>query len=192
MEELETKVRDELAAITDVLEDILGRRSCWNGEVELSDDATMFGKASWSGRIVINRKVAQDDVRWRTLIHEALHTFSVGLTPVAYETLKGWEEGVVEQLQRLLRPRLLQSLGVRVPAPLFLAIEADHPYNLYVDALEGLRLSLGRSEEAFYLHLLSVPLGQRANDVIVQGQQLPEDRCLHFRRVFSASFPRLR
>lgn len=96
MEELETQVRDELAAITDVLEDILGRRSHWSGEVELSDDASTFGKASWSGRVVINRKVAQSDLRWRTEIHEVLHLFSVGLTSTAYAELLGWEEGVVE------------------------------------------------------------------------------------------------
>ncbi len=40
MDEIETQIRGELAAIADFLEERLGRRSRWNGEVELSDDAS--------------------------------------------------------------------------------------------------------------------------------------------------------
>ncbi|MBA2679155.1 MAG: hypothetical protein H0U76_12255 [Ktedonobacteraceae bacterium] len=81
MDELETQIRDELSAITDMLEEILGRRSRWNGKVELMEDSSFLGKALWNGRISINRGLAKSELRWRTEIHEALHLFSVGLSP---------------------------------------------------------------------------------------------------------------
>ena len=134
MDDLEKQVRDELAAISGALESILGRRSRWNGEVELSDEAAVYGKALWSGGIVLNRRVAASEARWRTEIHEPLHTFSPGLTASAYLTLPGWEEGIVEQLQRSLRPGILARLSVRVPDEVFIAVEAGHEYNRYIAA----------------------------------------------------------
>lgn len=67
MDDLETQITDKVSAITGYLEQQLGRRSRWNGEVELSNDPTAFGKALWNGRISINRQTAQTDLRWRTL-----------------------------------------------------------------------------------------------------------------------------
>ena len=192
MDELETQVRGELAAITDFLEEQLGRRSRWNGEVELSDDASTFGKASWSGRIVINRKVAQSELRWRTELHEALHLLSVGLTSITYAELLGWEEGVVEQLQRLLRPTILRSLNVSIPEDVFLTAEARHRYNHFINALEDLRLLLGESAEGFYLRLLAVPLRERPANVMESGAILPPDDVTQFRRAFAVSFSLLR
>ena len=192
MDETETRVRDELAGVIGVLEDLLGRRSRWNGILQLSPERSIRGKMQWDGMVLLRADLAQEDVRWRTLIRKSLHTFSVGSTPVAYADMEGWGEGVVEQLQRLLRPRVLQSLEVTVSETVFRAVEEDHPYNKYVAAFERLRVSLGKPEEAFYTHLLSVPHGQRANDVIAQGQSLPREDFLSFRRVFSVSFSQLR
>jgi len=192
MEELETQIRDELAAIVDVLENILGRRSRWNGEVGLSDDASTFGKALWSGRVVINRQTARSALRWRTEIHEALHLFSVGLTSSTYAELPGWEEAVVEQLQRLLRPTLFHSLGVDVSEAIFLAVEAKHRYNRFINAVEDLRLLLGEPAEGFYLSLLAVPLRERPANVMAAGSTLAPEDMLRFRRAFAVSFSLLR
>jgi hypothetical protein len=192
MEELEAQVRDELSAITNFLENRLGRRSRWDGEVELSDDASVFGKALWSGRVVVNRAVAQTDLRWRTEIHEALHLFSVGLTSATYVELRGWEEGVVEQLQRQLRPDIFRSLNIRIPEAVFLVKEAGHRYNRFIKALEDLRLLLGETPEQFYSRLLEVPLTDRPATVMAAGVLLPPDDVVLFRRTFAISFSLLR
>lgn len=192
MDEPETQIRDELASITDVLENILGRRSRWNGEVELSDEAAAFGKARWSGGIILNRALAGSELRWRTEIHEALHLFSVGLTSTTYVELRGWEEGVVEQLQRLLRPDIFRSLNIRVPEAVFLVKEADHRYNRFIRALEELRLFLDEPSEQFYSHLLGVPLMDRPATVMAAGVLLPSDDLILFRRTFAVSFSLLR
>lgn len=192
MDELEKQVRDELAAIVDVLEDILGRRSRWNGVVELSDDGSSFGKALWSGRIVINRRLARTDLRWRTEIHEALHLLSEGITPQSYLNFQGWEEGAVEQLQRLLRPSVLKSLGVGVAEAVFVAEEVTHEYNRFIAAYETLRKQLNEAEMLFYLNLLATPLSERPAAVIQAGRQLPPDQFRAFQRAFGLAFSSLR
>ena len=104
MNEAEARVQQELIAIVDVLSELTGLTSRWSGEVELSQDARAFGRKPISCRIVLNERLADQPVRWRTLIHEALHLFSAGYDSQDYQAWRGWEEGVVEQLQRLFRP----------------------------------------------------------------------------------------
>lgn len=192
MDELTAQVTDELAAITNFLEHHLGRRSRWNGEVELSDDPTAFGKALWNGRISINRQAAQTDLRWRTEIHEALHGFSMGLSQASYAELRGWEEGIVEQLQRTLRPSILRSVNVVVPDDIFVNVEQHHYYNRFISALEAIRQELHEPKETFYLRLLAVSLNERPAEVLKQSQRLiGEDRAA-FRRTFALSFSVLR
>lgn len=192
MDETETQLRDEVSRIVAVLEGLTGRRSRWTGVVELSDDITIRGKISWKGDIAINRGLAATDLRWRTEIHEALHTFSEGLTPSHYFDLIGWEEGTVEQLQRLLRPVILAEVGAPVPEPIFLAVEQSHEYNRYIAALEGLRETLGHAAPDFYLRLLETPLGQRPMIAIQAGQKRQGEPFKNFQRAFAASFTVLR
>ena len=78
MNEAEARVQQELIAIVDVLSELTGLTSQWSGEVELSQDARAFGRKPFSCRIVLNERLADQPVRWRTLIHEALHSFSAG------------------------------------------------------------------------------------------------------------------
>ena len=69
-----------------------GLRSRWDGTVTVLDDRTaaMFSRAAffarkdWSCAITILDPVVTAPARWRTLIHEALHSVSVGLTPQSY------------------------------------------------------------------------------------------------------------
>ena len=192
MDELETQIRAELAAITDILENILGRRSRWNGEVELSDEAAAYGKARWSGGIVLNRGVAASEARWRTEIHELLHTFSPELTASSYLSLPGWKEGIVEQSQRSLRADILTRLSVTVPDGVFGAVEAGHEYNRYISALDKLVTILNESGEVFCRELLAVPLKDRPAAVIQRGRQLPSDQFRVFQREFALAFSILR
>ena len=192
MDELEAKITEEIAAITDWLQASLGRPSRWNGEVELSDDADNYGKALWSGHISLGRQIAQNDLRWRTMIHEALHLFSAGLTPMTYLELRGWEEGVVEQLQRLLRRDILYSLQVSVPVDMFLSAEKHHRYNGFVSAFEDMREFLGEPSAEFYLNLLATPLKERPAEMMAASTRLSAEDSITFRRVFALSFSILR
>ncbi len=192
MDELTARITDEIAAITDYLEQRLGRRSRWNGKVNLAIASDNYGQALWDGSISINHSLAQTDLRWRTLIHEALHHFSAGLTPTSYFELPGWEEGSVEQLQRILRSEILFSLGVSVARPIFEAVENNHKVNKHIEALESLRNALGEPIPGFYDSLLTMPLKIRPAGIIELGRQLPPDDYYNFQRVFALAFSRLR
>ena len=192
MDELETQLQNELSRITEVLETSLGRPSRWNGEVEVLDDVSVYGRARWNGRIAINHQIAQNDLRWRTEIHEALHLFSVGLTPQDYLDFQGWEEGVVEQLQRLFRPHILHSLHVAIPEEVFAAEEATHEYNRFILALEKLRGIVNEPIMPFYMTLLAAPLVSRSSLVIQAGRQLPANQFRGFQRDFALAFSVLR
>ena len=192
MDELETQIQAELSAITDFLEERLGRRSRWNGDVELSDDSSALGKALWNGCISINRKLARTDLRWRTQIHEALHLFSTGLNPQGYLDLEGWEEGVVEQFQRLLRPHILASFSVIIPETVFAIEEAKHDYNRYISALEGLREELNEPSLVFYHDLLVTALQSRPSLIIQAGRRLSPSQFKGFQRKFALAFSVLR
>ncbi len=122
--------------------------------------------------ILLNAAVAERPVRWRTLLHEALHSVSVGYIRVDYDTLIGWEEGTVEQLQRLLRRRVLESLGVDVAEEVFAETEADYPFNPYINALEDVRDVLGVPPLDFYLRLLNTPIAQRPGSIFGQTMGL--------------------
>ncbi len=192
MDDLQAQVTDEIAAITDFLEQRLGRRSRWNGDVELSEDADNYGKALWSGSISINRRLATTDLRWRTEIHEALHLFSIGLTSPTYFELPGWEEGVVEQLQRTLRNEVLFSLGFNLASSIFAAVENNHKVNRYIEALEAFRTALGESSPSFYQSLLTTPVKNRPGRIIELGRLLPADDYYNFQRIFAVAFSKLR
>jgi hypothetical protein len=100
----------------------------------------------------------------------------------------GWDEGVVEQMQRLLRPQVLAFLGITVNEGVFAKWEIAHEYNGRILALEHLRHELGREDTAFdfYRELLSTPLRDRPGFVLAQSRFLPADEYKSFVRVFSA------
>lgn len=58
---------------------------------------------------IVSSLAGQPD-RWLTLIHEALHTVSTGYVRKDFSALPGWEEDIVEHLQRLFRPAILLHL----------------------------------------------------------------------------------
>jgi hypothetical protein len=149
-----------------------GLHSNWNGLVELVPNANFRGKKPFTCEILIDEALVNEEVRWRTLIHEALHAFSTGYTQIDFMANRGWEEGVVEQLQRIIRASVLSHLGVSVDHALFIAIEEEHAFNIYIDALESIRGVLEIEAEPFYLSLLKTPIKNRYSSLIALSRSM--------------------
>ena len=181
------QVRAELHRLLPVLSRLTGLPSRWNGELVLVPDAGFKGKKLFSCSVLLDAALASRDVRWRTLIHESLHALSVGYNRMDFEALSGWEEGVVEQLQRLLRPEVLIALGVSLEEAVFAPAEAAHPYNRYIRVLEELRQGLNLPGKAFYCGLLATPIKDRPAFVYGLGKNVPEGDRTAFTRTFSVA-----
>ena len=139
----------------------------------------VLAEKQWGCSILVNSSIVDDPIRWRTLIHEMLHSVSVGTNEENYKRLRGWEEGVVEQLQRLLRPEILFRLNIAVPETTFTPAEAIWPYNSYIAAMERLRNYLKAD-------LLRTPLADRLSYARLL------DASSEYLRVFAAASGRLR
>lgn len=189
MDELKVRTQQELEDIIAVLTELTGLPSRWSGRVELVPDAEFKGRKRQMCDIQLDAALAAQDERWPTLIHESLHSISARYNANDFRNFRGWEEGVVEQLQRLFRPAVLQRLGVVLPAGFFDAVEASHNFNAYIAALEGLRLLLSEPEvnqQNFYLDLLKLPIKERPDRLVRLCLALEQPQ----RGVFIAAFSR--
>ncbi len=159
---MEGELQLNLRQIIQVLEDILGRPSRWNGNLALEREISYSGMMHYDGSISISELACADlNLRWRTLIHEALHTFSPQYTRREFLMARGWEEGVVEQMQRLLRPQIMAALGVELDEAVLAGVESSHAYNVFITLLEDLRQRLDDAPLSFYRMLLATPLPER-------------------------------
>lgn len=195
MDELEARTQQELEAIIAVLTGLTGLPSRWSGRVELVLESEFKGKRRFVCDIQINAELAGQEERWTTLIHEALHSLSVGYIRDDYQEFQGWEEGVVEQLQRLFRPRILAALSIPVNPEIFQRLDAEHAYNKFITALESLReLRQVPAEQAgvFYVDLLATPLRDRQSSINQHGFLLPASQRLQFFAAVSSSSAALR
>ena len=180
MDDLEARTQQELTGIVSILTELTGLPSRWSGRVELVPDAEFKGRKRQMCDIQINAALTAQDERWPTLIHEALHSISAGYNANDFRDYRGWEEGVVEQLQRTFRPTILQRLGVVVPDNVFYAEEESHGFNDYIAALESLRLLLKETSSPdatqldFYLGLLGLPIKDRPNSILRIFIALPQ------------------
>jgi hypothetical protein len=165
----QTQIEREVRQITQIVEQLTGLQSRWSGEVKLIGDAYFNGKKPFTCEILIAANLADREARWRTLIHEALHAVSVGYVQADFEANRGWEEGVVEKLQRIIRPSVLAILGLDLAESLFEAIEEDHAFNVYIQALERVRTAFGTEELPFYLNLLKTPIKNRYSSLLAQS-----------------------
>ena len=137
---MEGELQISFRQIIRVLEDILGRPSRWNGNLALEREISYSGMMHYDGSISISELACADpNLRWRTLLHEAVHTFSPPYTRREFLMARGWEEGVVEQMQRLLRPQVVAALGVHLDDVVLAGVEANHSYNVFIALLEDLR-----------------------------------------------------
>lgn len=116
---------EELRQIIAFVEVATGLPSRWNGSLlvlaEGTDEAwtaqalprvSSLAKKEWNCSITVAESVLQDNRRWRTLLHESLHSVSVDLTEPECQRFALWEEAVVESLQRLYRPLLFQHFKI--------------------------------------------------------------------------------
>lgn len=193
MDTLTAQIHGELSRIVPIVSQLTGLPSNWNGDVTLEQTEEFHGKKKFSCGVVISTAIASKEVRWRTLIHEALHCVSVGYIRPAFEALPGWEEGVVEQLQRQLRSQVLAVLSVPVNETLLLEADRSHSYNRYVNPLEMIREAIGIADViSFYLGLLATPINNRPAYVHGLGRRLTRGDYLRFVRLFSTSHSALK
>lgn len=181
------RLHQEVNALVVVLTRLTGLPSRWNGEISLVPGADFKGKKRFSCGIELHADLANQEVRWLTLIHEVLHSLSVGYVASVYQDFPGWEEGVVEQLQRYFRPLVLAELGILGDTKTFLTVEKSHKYNVYVQALERLRLLIDVEAIPFYLDLLRLPIKQRSVYVYGLGRHFTGNRKFEYLHAFSAS-----
>ena len=176
---------ETLTQVVGALSELLERPSRWTGTLELTESLFSSGVAHLDGRIEITRAVwRQPQYRWRTVVHEALHLCSPPYTSHEYSLGRGWEEGVVEQMQRLLRQEVFRRMGVAMAEDAFAERDAAHEYNAYIQALESLRQPLRMSPLDFYVWLLATPLSSRAIAARDAGDALPEqEERIAFRRL---------
>lgn len=190
--DLEAQIRGEIQQIMPLVSALTGLPTRWSGRVELVENAGFLGQKRFSCDIIILQSLAGQPGRWSTLIHEALHAASAGYVREDFLALPGWEEGVVEKLQRLLRPAILSSLGVFVSEETFTFREVSHPYNAYIEVLEKIRAALSVSEVQFYQRLLTTPIAGRPALIFSQIRSLPSEVQRAALAILSASNATLR
>ncbi len=179
------RIAGELREIVAALSQMTGLTSQWSGTVRLVDGADFKGQKPFQCDILLNANLTNEDSRWRTLLHEALHSFSQGYNRDDFESFRGWEEGVVEKLQRLLRPVALSALTVVVPESVSQALEEQHLYNDYLNALSELQQISGQPEQQFYINLLGTPIRDRPASIYALSRPLTGQVRADFLRCFS-------
>ena len=156
----------QVAEIIDWLKQHTGLVSRWNGRIHTSDDIDINGlpafsaKKEWDCEIAVHQSVLQTSGLFETLVHECLHSVSVGMEPLPYFRYRGYEEGTVELATRLLGPQI--AISMKFPG----AFDSRVSYNRYVQLLEKLRMETGKDEQDFTLALLRTPLAYREQTVV--------------------------
>ena len=168
-EETRQRVAEELQQLIEIVEQITGLQSRWSGSVELVPDAEFRGLKPFRCDILLDAGLAFKEIRWRTWLHEVLHSVSAGYNLIDFNAGQGWEEGVVEALQRHLRVSVLSAIGVDVEEAIFLAAEQEHAFNRYIAALENIRTALDQDAQTFYIYLLRTPIKDRHGMLLRQA-----------------------
>jgi hypothetical protein len=191
---LADEARELVAGVVSALQELLeGAPSRWNGVVVLDDLSLNAGSMRPDGTIVLLLPLWERGgaARHRLVIHESLHTLSPWTTP-EYRDGKGWEEGVVEQLQRLLRQAVLDKMGLSIPEGEFASADLRHPFNPYIAELEALRERLSAEPVPFYRRLLRLPIPERVLHLASLGDELTAAERSAFRQQLAVANVRLR
>ncbi len=190
----EDRVRDELNAVKEAVEQLTGLRSRWSGNVILLASREIvalkgtltFAEKRWNCDVLVNADLIATPTRWRTYIHEMLHSVSVGLNETDVGRFRGWEEGVVEQTQRLFRQDIFTRIRIDSPESAYAEMDRLWKLNSYIKALEELRQVLLLDAEPYYLRLLQTPLNARLG--LVRGFSSEPD----YQRLFAYTIGKLR
>lgn len=169
------RVCQELELIRREVEHMTELPSRWNGNVIIDPPDTPYrGLKPFHCAIHLRSDLVNLPIRWRTLIHESLHAVSQGYNQFDYNAWKGWEEAVVEQLQRLLRGDILKGIGVPIDETLFLNYEENSVLNPYIAAVEDVRVASGENDaKVFYIRLLRTPIKGRYSLLISDAMKGP-------------------
>jgi hypothetical protein len=164
IQQLQQKVQQDITAIHTEVHRITGLQSRWNGAIYLPDAndpdyATAAGTKEWTSDISIRRDYVTSVHYFHICLHEALHGFSVGMTPINYIAYRGYEEGVIEQCTRLLSSEIAVNLNMAFTG-------GYGAYQTEIGRLETLRSRTNIAERDFYLGLLATPLDNREETVI--------------------------
>jgi hypothetical protein len=200
-DELTEQIRGELERIQPVVTRLLSTTNRWNGSVELVESDRFKGRKRFDCGIEIEYTAAQSAARWRTLIHEMIHAQSTGLTREDFRMHKGWEEGTVENLQRLIRGQVLAEIGVTVDEAILVADDATYTYEQHVKDLEALRVALNQmngwsknepeDKICFYRDLLDMQLKTRPVRIMRWARNMPPERSRAFLLTYASVFRRL-
>lgn len=165
----EQKVYDVAEQLCPFVESMTGLSSRWNGQIVFSEETTPAGFMVYSGRkewncaITLHRDRLTTIGWYGTLLHEMIHSVSVGSDKANRQDLignRGWEEGVVEKLTRLFFVEVMNHLGVGD------RFGERIQYAEFVNALEEFRKRSGKQERLFYLELLQTFLRDRRMTVL--------------------------
>lgn len=166
----------DLSRVIQAIQSHTSLTSRWNGSLQVRGlDFGFSGQKHRSCAISIREDVLRLPAnRWSTMIHEGLHSVSNGFVGAGF-VADVWEEAVVEQAQRLLRPMILSDLGIAVPGDDLPARDELHPYNADIRRLEIVRRALGRDSRDFYLMLLAPSPPERVRFRIEAQRRLQSD-----------------
>jgi hypothetical protein len=126
MDSEHAQLQSETEQVIRIVSELTGLTSRWGGAVRLVNGSGFLARKSWSCEIDVDRNIANRDERWPTIVHEAMHSVSVGLTREAYVRLRGWEEGLAENLQRLLLPQIAKALTLELDSATLDKRSANH------------------------------------------------------------------
>lgn len=156
-----SRILTELHHIQAAIELLTPLRSNWNGEIRLETIVGEKGSKPFICEIVIRPDLISKPIRWRTMIHESFHACSAGYNFHDYNANIGWEEGIVEKLERLFRKRILNTIGVEMDLTIFEAVDRNHPFDLFITPLEKIRVTMAREPDEFYLSMIRIPIRDR-------------------------------
>jgi hypothetical protein len=161
------RMTQEIGTINRAVSRLTGLQSHWSGILDVDPNLRWTGEKLRSCTIKLNGDPAQDIKRFSTGTHEVLHAHSVGLFESgAYVGRRGYEEGVVEQTERVLRDEVLADLGFSAGHLDFRAIDAESAHNGYIERLEEPREMTQRDARTFYVDLLRTPLVDREETIL--------------------------
>jgi hypothetical protein len=192
MDEVAERITAETEGVVRTVSELTILPTRWNGSARLVDEGGFLARKRWQCDIEIDRSIVNKDERWPTLVHEAIHSVSAGLTREAYNKMRGWEEGPAENLQRIILSEVMQRLGITVDQGVVAERIASHVFNPFNEAIEEIRIALSEGGHVvepvqFYISLIGIPLIDRPGYVLALGSKRTGLPRIPFIRVFSSN-----
>lgn len=170
---------ENIRPVVELAEKLVGRESTWNGKFFPTMDDSWGHNAAFDPQTgnILSTPGQPGEGLAVAIPHEVLHSVS-NSSEFPEEASVGWEEGVVEQYNRLHRddfvpalfPNLSEEERKRVQSHAY-SDSLVHPYNDFIQPLERLRSQLGMDSEEYYKGLMQVPVDDRPDLVVTWAHQ---------------------